>query len=149
MTATGHALIGTIIAAKFTNPVIGIPLCILSHVVADSLPHWDIATHRREKTKTRLFLESGIDVTLGFAASFLLLHYFFPQTNLTYAFFCIIAAQMLDWITVPYLIFGIKEPIFYFAYKVQKSFDNKLDQPWGVVSQIAAIIFLVCLVRWF
>src|SRR5438067_2052532 len=127
MTATAHAIIGTAIAAKFTNPVIGIPLCLISHVVADALPHWDIATHRREKNTHRLLIESASDVCIGFFLSYLLIHFFFPQTNLTYAFFAILTAQSLDWFTAPYY-FGYR--IFKPVYTFQKLFDQKLDKPW-------------------
>ncbi|MBI2012734.1 hypothetical protein HYS90_02270, partial [Candidatus Curtissbacteria bacterium] len=50
MTATAHALIGASIAAKITNPYLGIPLAIISHFVADLIPHWDAGTNHREKS---------------------------------------------------------------------------------------------------
>ena len=75
MTATGHAIIGTVIAAKVGNPALAIPLAIASHFIADAIPHWDIATHRKEKTKSNLILEAFSDVLLGFVLT---------QTHLTH-----------------------------------------------------------------
>jgi len=37
MTATGHAIIGTVIAAKIGNPYLAIPLAIVSHLAAVGL----------------------------------------------------------------------------------------------------------------
>ena len=78
MTATGHAIIGTVIAAKVADPGLAIPLAIASHFVADAIPHWDIATNRKEKTRGTLILEAFSDVLLGFVLSFLILVFLFP-----------------------------------------------------------------------
>lgn len=147
MTATGHALIGTVVAAKFANPAIGIPLCLLSHIAADSFPHWDTATNRLKKSKSKLIKESIFDVFLGFFLSFVVIKLFFPTTNLTYTFFCIIAAQFLDWSTAPYIFLNIKKFPFTMAYKIQKSFDHRLDKPWGIIWQVLAIGSLIFIAK--
>ena len=72
MTATAHALIGASLAVKLTNPFIGIPIAILSHFLADLVPHWDAGTNRRKKTIQRLRMEAAADVLLGFGAAFLI-----------------------------------------------------------------------------
>ena len=147
MTATGHAIIGTIIAAKVGNPTLAIPLAIVSHFLMDTIPHWDIATHRKEKTKSNLILEAFSDVLLGFILSFLILVFLFPQTSPTYAFLMILVSQSPDWLTAPYYFFGIKE--FKWAYKLQKFFDKELDKPWGIINQIALLILTILLAKIF
>lgn len=148
MTATGHALIGTVIAAKVGNPALAIPLSLASHFLADAFPHWDTGTHGKEKTKEKFIFESFLDVMLGFALSYLLLDLFFPTTNVLYAFLIIIVAQLPDWLTAPYLFFN-KKGIFLLAYKTQKLFDNRLDKPWGFVSQVAVVASIIALARIF
>lgn len=140
MTATGHAIIGTLIAAKFSNPFIGIPLAFISHTAADAFPHWDTATNYRKKSRTRLFVDTAIDVVVGFVLSYLIIVQFFPQTNLTYAFSLIIVAQLLDWATVPYFFFNMHYAPFSWVYKFQKIFDNRLDKPWGIINQAGILI---------
>lgn len=147
MTATGHAIIGAVIAAKFTNPALAIPLAITSHFIADAIPHWDIATHRKEKAKANLILEAFSDVILGFALSFLILVFFFPATNPSYAFLMIILSQSPDWLTAPYYFFGIKS--FKWAYKLQKFFDRDLDKPWGIITQVAILVTIIVLAKIF
>ena len=149
MTATGHALIGTVIAAKIGNPALAIPIALASHFVADAIPHWDTGLHRKENGKKKFLIYSLFDVIIGFALSYALINLFFPSTNLTYAFFIIIIAQLPDWLTAPYLFFDMKFPPFSWSYRLQKAFDNPLGAPWGVINQVAVVIFIIALARMF
>src|SRR3989344_4358280 len=146
MTATGHAIIGTVIAAKIGNPALAVPLAVASHVAADAFPHWDEGTNGK-KTKERIALEAVFDVLIGFALSCLIIFVLFPQTNLLYVFLMIIIAQSLDWITAPYYLFGIK--LFKPFYKFQKLFDNEMPAPWGIINQIAILALIVILAKIF
>jgi hypothetical protein len=147
MTATGHALIGTVIAAKVGNPVLAIPIAVASHFLADALPHWDTGTNKQKKSKRLFFIESVLDVILGFVLSWLLITWIFPTTNLSYAFLIIIMAQLPDWLTAPYLFFNMKFFPFTNIYHIQKKFDTRLGLPWGFVNQVAAILALIVFSR--
>jgi len=147
MTATGHAIIGTLIAAKIGNPVLAIPIAIVSHVVIDTVPHWDTATNRKNKSFKKLFWQSFLDVILGFILSYLIVFSLFPKTNLIYVFIMIIAAQLLDWVTALYYFFRIKS--FKCVYSFQKLFNNDLGLPWGGITQIAVILILVAAAKFF
>ncbi len=142
MTATGHAIIGTVIAAKIGNPAIAAPIAIASHVVADMIPHWDPGTHRREKNKVRLFIDSMIDVVVSFAVAYFLTYFLFPATSLSYVFLIVICSQLFDWLMAPYYFFGVDFP-FKYVYKFQKLFDNKLDKPWGIITQAIFVILVI------
>lgn len=143
MTATGHALIGTVIAAKIGNPTLAIPIAIASHFLADALPHWDTGTNKKTKTKRAFLFESAFDVLFGFVLSWLLIVWIFPATNLSYAFLMIIMAQLPDWLTAPYLFFNMKFFPFSNAYHFQKKFDTTLGLPWGFINQVAVILALI------
>lgn len=149
MTATGHALIGTVIAAKVGNPIAAIPIAIASHFLADALPHWDTGYHRKTKTKRKFLIESALDVFLGFALSFVVVKFLFPSTNLLYTFVIIIMAQLPDWLTAPYLFFNIKIVPFCWFYKMQKVFDSRLGLPWGFINQAAVVIAIIALGKFF
>lgn len=149
MTATGHAIIGTVIAAKIGNPALAIPIAFASHFAADAFPHWDTGVDRVRNGKRKFFIQSVFDVIIGFVVSYLLIFFFFPQTNLGYAFFMIIISQLPDWLTAPYLFFNIKLPFFTWIYKLQKIFDNGIAAPWGVINQITAIIIIIALAKLF
>lgn len=149
MTATGHALIGTVIAAKIGNPALAIPLALTSHFLADALPHWDTGYHRQQASKSRFFWTSALDVLLGFVLSFLLIFYIFPQTNLGYAFLMIIVAQLPDWLTAPYLFLGLKSAPFNWIYDLQKKFDSSIGLPWGFINQVTVVLGIILLGRFF
>ncbi|OGH09010.1 MAG: hypothetical protein A2152_01960 [Candidatus Levybacteria bacterium RBG_16_35_6] len=148
MTATSHAIVGSVIAAKVGNPALAVPIALVSHVVLDSIPHWDTATNGHGRRNLKTFIKTMFDFVISLIVSFLLITLLFPTTNLSYAFFIIITAQLFDWLTVPYLFFGIS---FFSSsvYKFQKLFDRKLDKPWGIITQVVfalIVIFLAILI---
>lgn len=139
MTATGHALIGTALAVSIPNPVIGIPLAILSHIAADAFPHWDTGYGRRKKPFTTFFAESLFDLFLSFFLPFIIVYFFFPETNYMYLYTMVIAAQLFDWLTAPYIFLNLKKFPFDLPYKFQIKFDNPIGLPWGLVGQVAVV----------
>lgn len=146
MTATGHAVIGVAIAAVFPNPFIAIPLAVGSHVLADLFPHWDAGTNRDKKSKDRFLKEAVVDVLLSWAITFVLVTFLFPQTSLLYAYVIVFASQFLDWAMAPYVFFRIKNPpIFMWIYEFQQKTNTKLDKPWGIIGQVAILVFLIVL----
>jgi hypothetical protein len=149
MTATGHALIGTVIAAKVGNPALAIPIALASHYLCDALPHWDTGYHRTQNSKERFVITSVIDVLLGFALSYLLITLFFPTTNLFYAFLIIIVAQLPDWVTAPYLFLNWNFPPFNWSYELGKRFDSSIGLPWGFVNQVVVVLALIIFAKLF
>lgn len=143
MTATGHAVIGTVIAATIVNPVLAIPVALISHVAADLFPHWDTATHWRTKGRYKLFRDSILDVLLAILLMLVLVYFVFPGTNLLYAIIIVFFALLPDIGTAPYLFFGWKFPPFIWFYNFQKHFDNRLDKPWGIIGQVGFLVTLV------
>ena len=51
MTATNHAITGAVIVAGVSNPLVGLPLALLSHFVLDALPHFGAHTVAHAKSK--------------------------------------------------------------------------------------------------
>lgn len=148
MTATGHAVIGTIIAVKIGNPALAIPLALVSHLAADLFPHWDTATNMDKKGKKRVIIDTIFDIALGFIISYAIVFLWFPKTDLTYVFIMILASQFFDWLMAPYYLFGINLPFSKWAHEFQKNnFDNKLDKPWGIILPALAVAFLVLLAK--
>ena len=149
MTATGHAIIGTVIAAKIGNPLLAVPIALGSHFLADLFPHWDTGTHWKKKSNTKFLLQSALDVLLSFSVSYALAAILFPNLNIAYAFVIVILSQLPDWLTAPYLFFKIKLKPFVLLYKFQHKFNNRLDKPWGIVTQVAALVSLLIIASLF
>lgn len=140
MTATAHALIGASIATKVINPLVGIPLAIISHFVADLIPHWDAGTNHRRKSLSRLRLEATIDVLLGFALAFLI---FRNLVDPVYLFVMIISAQLPDWLEAPSWLFGFKVPPFSWMDWLGHKLQSRAQLPWGLVTQIVVVGLLL------
>lgn len=149
MTATAHAVLGTVIAAKIGNPLLAISLSFTSHFVADMIPHWDVGIGWRKKSKERFFIESAIDLFTGYLLSYILIFFLFPETNLVYAFFIITVAQLPDWLMVPYLYLKNKLPFFKFFYTMQHHLNHSLNSPWGIINQIVILVALIALAKSF
>src|SRR5437868_12727087 len=96
MTATSHALVGTVIAAKVGDPLLAIPLALLSHLILDMIPHWDVLTTRKEKGKIRTFIDVCIDGIAALFLSLLLITFVFPGTSHLYALIIVGFALLED-----------------------------------------------------
>ncbi|MCR4324362.1 MAG: hypothetical protein NUV69_01605 [Candidatus Curtissbacteria bacterium] len=140
MTATAHALIGASLAVKFVNPYVGIPLAIISHFLADLVPHWDAGTNRRKKTIMRLRMEATVDVLLGFVLVFLI---FGRMVEPVYLFVMVIAAQLPDWVEAPSSKFGIHIPPFSWVEWLGHRLQNRMQLPWGFVTQVVVVGVIV------
>ncbi len=143
MTGTGHAVIGTVIAAKIGNPFLALPIAFLSHYAADAFPHWDTGTNKAHKSRTAIWIQSLIDVAISLILPYFLIQFLQPGTNLFYLYLIVITAQLPDWGTAPYFFLKITKAPFTWFYKSQLPFDNRLDQPWGVILQVAILVLLV------
>jgi hypothetical protein len=53
MLSISHAATGAFIAVKIGNPMLAIPLILLSHYLEDAVPHWDAGTGLGSGKKTR------------------------------------------------------------------------------------------------
>lgn len=142
MTATAHALIGASIAARISNPYIGIPLAIASHFIADLVPHWDAGTNHKKKSALRLKMEAAADVLLGFALAFLI---FRTVVNPNYLFIMIISAQLPDWLEAPSWMFGFKIPPFSWMDYLGHKLQTRMQLPWGLVTQVVIVGLIVIL----
>lgn len=140
MTATSHALIGASLAVIIANPIIGIPTAIVTHFIADLIPHWDAGTNHREKSPTRLKIEATFDVLLGFALVFLI---FRNLVNLPYLYTMVIAAQLPDWLEAPAWMFGLNIPPFSWMDYLGHKLQSRAQLPWGLVTQVVIVGLLV------
>lgn len=147
MTATGHALVAALIVAKFPNPYIALPASFISHFALDLIPHWDTGLHHREKTRNEMLMESGLDVIVGFIVSYVLYASVLGGSEYFVFFASVIASQLPDWITAPYLILrsqkeNVISKLSRSMYRIQHHVNSRLDQPWGIVTQVVTVLVL-------
>jgi hypothetical protein len=78
MLSISHAATGAFIAVKIGNPILAIPLILLSHYLEDAVPHWDAGTGLGSGKKTRSdAIKHGIvDLIL---AGIIVLVFYYPR----------------------------------------------------------------------
>ncbi|EKD79843.1 MAG: hypothetical protein ACD_40C00283G0001 [uncultured bacterium] len=54
MLSISHAVTGAFIATKVNNPLLSIPLILLTHYLEDAVPHWDVGTGMSKGHKSPL-----------------------------------------------------------------------------------------------
>ena len=55
MTATNHALTGTVIGLSISQPLLALPLAFASHFICDALPHFGLASYGERTKKIKTF----------------------------------------------------------------------------------------------
>lgn len=140
MTATAHALVGAVIAAKVVNPFLACPAALGSHFLMDLIPHWDMGTGWEKKKKAKFFLEAVFDVLLGTILVWLV---FGAKVNPVHLWLTVFFAQLPDWISAPYLFLKLKIFPSFQVYKVQSILNSKAGLAYGLATQVVLIVPLV------
>lgn len=78
MLSISHAVTGAFIAVKVSNPIIAVPLILLSHYLEDAIAHWDVGTGLSKGLKSRQLAITHEVFDLVFAA--ILIFIFFPTS---------------------------------------------------------------------
>jgi len=140
MTATAHAIVGTMIAARFVDPVISLPLALGSHYLFDLVPHWDSGTHLRQKSNRRFIYEAFIDGGIAFIVSGFVFYYLFQRTDFFYLYLVVGFSVLPDILTViTRFMFKIKNPLWDWNNRLQSKLNRRLGLPWGILTQIIVV----------
>ena len=140
MTATAHAIVGTLIAVRFTDPLVSAPLALGTHYLFDLVPHWDSGTNRKQKSEKRFLTEAIIDGSISVLVSFLIYHYIFGLSDYFYLYFVVLFALLPDIVTMlTRFVLKIKNPLWNWNNRLQTKLNKKLQLPWGILTQIIVI----------
>ncbi len=157
MTATAHALVAGAIASKFPDPTTAITLSLLSHFIMDTVPHWDVGTSWRNRSKSVTGILAIGETLAGIGISFIV---FRSSASLPTLALSIFFSLLPDWLETPWYIFfahqkkhtptssaSILEKITYKIYKIENLFHTKAQFPLGFVTQIVTVIFFLTLLK--
>lgn len=140
MTATSHALLGTLLAVRFTDPVASLPLALGLHYAADFVPHWDSGTNRREKSEKRFLAEAIIDATIAVIVAGVSYYYIFGLDNFYYLYLVVGVSLFPDILTVmTRFVLKKKSPLWDWHNRLQSKINQRLQLPWGILTQIVTI----------
>lgn len=140
MTATAHAIVGTLIAVRFSDPLVSLPAALGTHYLFDLVPHWDSGTNRKEKTEKRFLIEAIVDGSIAAVVSFLVYHYIFGLTDYFYLYLVVLFSLLPDIVTMlTRFVLKIKSPLWNWNNRLQSKINQKLQLPWGILTQIVVI----------
>ncbi len=157
MITTAHAIVAGAIAAKFPDPAVSIPLAFTSHFIMDAIPHWDIGTNWRKRSKAVTGFLAIAETLIGITVSYFIYSgkvSFLPLTAV------IFVALLPDWLEAPWHIFyansnkhepsgnaGFPERLAYEIYRTENFFHAKIQCPFGLITQILVVIFFLVLLQ--
>ncbi len=155
MTATAHALVAGAIAQSIPNPFVSVPLAFISHFLMDIIPHWDLGTDWRGRSKTKTGLLAIGETVLGITLAYFV---FAEKVEPQLLLFTIIASEIPDWLEAPWYMFfakhntsapapgaGFWEKLTYGIYRAENVFHAKAPFPLGVLTQILTVAFFLML----
>jgi len=155
MTATAHALVAGAIAAHVQNPFLAVTLSFASHFILDAVPHWDMGTNWRNRSKKTTGLLALSDTLIAITVTYF---FYSGKVALLPLTSCIFASELPDWLETPWYIFfanqnkhepalkaGFVEKLTYRIYKMENAFHCKAQFPFGAITQVAMVLFFMAL----
>lgn len=157
MTATAHAIVGGLIATQFPHaPFLAFGLSVVSHVIMDCIPHWDVGTNWEKRSKSQTGILAILETLFGLSFGTFL---FWQHTPALTLFSGIVGAEILDWLEAPWFIFfgnqtnnvmgnhpSSLQKFFFSVYKIQEDWFHKRAQaPFGIITQIVTVGFFYLL----
>lgn len=152
MIELAHVVTGGIIAYKISNPLLSLPLALLSHFATDLLPHWNPRIgrekkkfgHVTKKTFVIVIADSLIGLILGLYLAFLCL------PNIGRALIVVLGCLLgilPDFIEAPYYFFGWKNKFIGTIIKIQDSFHWNVSFIYGILFQLlylSLLFYFIC-----
>lgn len=157
MTATAHALVAGAIATKFPDPLTASILAFTSHFIMDAIPHWDMGTHWRLRSKYTTGLLAIAETLMGITVAYLV---FGGKVGLPLLTTVVFLSLLPDWLETPWYIFfasrthdepkknaRLWERLSYRIYKLENVFHTKANFPFGLITQIVTVAFFFVLLK--
>ena len=121
MTATNHALTGAVVALAIKEPLLVLPLAILSHFILDALPHFGIHEEDHEKRNSHWLFRTVVSIDTVVVISMLV------------AVPLLANAGMNGWIILLGMLGGLS-PDFVWIYRHIRLMLKKPILPYGKIS---------------
>lgn len=157
MTATAHALVAGAIYRAIPNPMLSVPLACASHFIMDAVPHWDLGTAWRSRSKKMTGILAIAETVLGITVAYFLFH---GKGSGIPLLATIVASEIPDWLEAPWYIFfahqnkhapgphaGFWETLTYRIYRLENVFHAKAGFLFGVATQIVTVAFFLLLLN--
>ena len=136
-----HVLVGAAIGATVSNPILSLPLALLSHFATDYLPHWNPHINTEIKkygsiTKKSLLIlaaDSGGALILGSSIAYLKSQ---SLSQFLVIMACCLLSVLPDVLEIPYYFFKKKIKWMEQLIDFQRAHQWNVPALWGVLAQI-------------
>ncbi|MDP1743407.1 MAG: hypothetical protein Q8L51_01320 [Candidatus Amesbacteria bacterium] len=136
-----HVLVGAAIGVTVSNPVLSLPLSLLSHFATDYLPHWNPHINTEIKkygsiTQQSLLIlaaDSGGALVLGSSIAYLKSQ---SLSQFLVIMACCLMAVLPDVLEIPYYFFKQKISWMEKLIDFQRAHQWNVPALWGVLAQI-------------
>lgn len=143
-----HALVGAAIATAIPNPVISLPLALLSHFVTDYVPHWNphLGTekaqlgHYKFSSVALIVVDCTLALIIG---TYLALQSSQPVIILAACFLGVLP----DVIEIPHFFLNMKVGWIEKLLAFQKNHQWNVQPVWGILSQVIVIFLTLYFIR--
>lgn len=153
MLATSHAIVGAAIANRFDAPIVSFPLILISHFILDAIPHWDIGTNWKNRSKTLTGILAIAETILGITVAYFL---YSGKVEPLYLLTAIGISELPDWLEAPWYIFFAKaheqktgsnnsiwKKILYVISEAEAKFHTRAQLPWGFITQVVVVLLVL------
>lgn len=155
MLLTPHTAVGIAIGAAIPNPIISIPLSLVSHFALDMVPHWDDLglgeiAHSSHPLKTRAFQRMFLDGLIALSLLLFFLYWSMPDygVGITIAASAF-AANLPDLFYLPILFWKNKPGWALWVARLQNRVQTNSQAPmaFGLSTQLFAIVVGLLIAR--
>ncbi len=147
MLESAHALTGAVIAYKIGNPLLALPLALLSHFLTDLLPHWNPEIYQEKKKRGSLSLKTTAFIVLDCLIGLFLGSFLAFKALETKKAVLVLAGSLLailpDLAEAPFYFLGIKNKYLNRLLKFQGNHQWKASFWPGMIFQLWWVAFLL------
>lgn len=138
MLETPHALVGMAVVTLIPNPLISLPLVLISHFIVDMLPHWNWKPDTRPLSLLGIILDL---ILLESIAVYLIVRSSQPIILAAGSFFAILP----DLLEAPHIFLGFENKYLQKLLRFQKGLQNNVSVLPGIITQVllAGICLLI------
>lgn len=145
MTGSNHVVTGSIIATMAPQPLVAIPLAVVSHFVLDALPHYGENNERSWLSKHFNYV---LAVDGALVSIFLLIILFSQPANWLLILFCGALAVIPDLVWLPYYLADLhKQELTHGPFARFSKWIQWGERPWGIY--IEAVVFVILITVFF
>lgn len=142
---TPHVIVGAAIATKIPNPLIALPMALMSHFILEKVPHWNphLNTEKEKhgKVTTRSTQIVVLDASLALLSGSLIAFRGYPNyQSMTIILLASLFSILPDLIEAPYFFLKYDRPWVRKWIKFQKSLQEDASPALGLFTQAITII---------